>query len=57
MSARRCHMNPDKVLYRSEREAAVASRHIEFRRGVRLYFYHCEWCKHWHLTSKPNEES
>jgi hypothetical protein len=46
-----------KERYRSEQEVAVAGRHIEIRRGVRLYHYHCSWCGDWHLTSKPNDES
>jgi hypothetical protein len=54
---RRCPMTPDKDCYRSEHDVAVASRHIEFRRGVRLYYYFCDWCDHWHLTKTPNEHS
>jgi hypothetical protein len=45
-------MTPHKVQYRSEHDAEAASRNIEFWHGERLYSYYCEWCDHWHLTSK-----
>lgn len=56
VAKRRCHITPNKDCYQSKHDVAVASRHLEFRRGVRLYFYECA-CGSWHLTSRPNEES
>lgn len=57
-------MNCDKHKYRTEKEAEIALQYIKdvpkrFKREkfpIRHYF--CDYCKHYHLTSKPaNQES
>ena len=54
----------DKHKYRTEKEAEIALQYIKsvpkrFKREkfpIRHYF--CDYCKHYHLTSKPaNQES
>ena len=47
-----------KVIYYTEREAATAAHYTTISTNIKMTYYRCVDCKHFHLTkaSKPYED-
>ena len=42
-----------KIMYKTKEQAQTAARNSYAERGVQLWVYVCEYCRTWHLTSRP----
>lgn len=50
-NGKKCYTKRDAETVRNAR--TVGRRKMRHGRPKELRIYHCEFCNHWHLTSKP----
>lgn len=52
---KRC-ASTSKIMYTTKAQALEGARSSYVQRGVQLWVYQCEYCRTWHLTSRPPVE-